>query len=278
MKIKTLLQQLNKQLQRCSFTPRLDAELLIAYALNKPRAYLYSHSDEDLNKDAEKSLMSLAKRLIKGEPIAYLLGKKEFYSLELTVNHDVLIPRPETECLVEWVLANIEESGELCVADLGTGSGAIAIALAHNRPHWQVLATDISDKALQVAKHNVEKHHLSNIECYLGNWCQALPEKKFDVIISNPPYIASKDPHLKALSYEPKQALVSGKYGLCDIPEIITQATHQLKNGGTLVLEHGYHQQVDIVLMFENAGYTHIETHNDLAEIPRFVTAKWRSE
>ena len=208
-----------------------------------------------------------------GEPIAYILGKKEFWSLEFTIDEKVLIPRPETELLVEIILQI--DSSCINIADLGTGSGAIAIALAKERPNWQITATDISEEALEVARSNAQKLEIQNIEFYCGDWGEALPDKKYDVIVSNPPYIDKNDPHLKQgdVKFEPKIALESGD-GLSSIRKIIAQAKSRLKTNGLLVLEHGHDQSKAIQHLLQKYNYKDIVPHKDLANIYRAIMAK----
>ena len=179
-----------------STTPQIDVELLLTFALNQPRSFLYAHSEYELTKEQEKIFGILFNRRVNGEPIAYILGKKEFWSLELTVNQSVLIPRPETELLVEVALNKLNHEAAI-IADMGTGSGAIALALANAHPKWNIIATDISEDALNLARYNAKQLQINNVEFYCGDWCRALPNKKFDLIISNPPYIAQNDPHLQ---------------------------------------------------------------------------------
>ena len=252
---------------------RLDIELLLTTALKKTRDFLYAHSEYKLTPQQQKRFDLLFTRRLKGEPIAYILGQKEFWSFELKVNKNVLIPRPETELLVELALAKCTKK-IATVADLGTGSGAIAIALAYERPKWNVIATDISKKALQLARHNAKKAQLKNIRFYCSDWCQSLPKQQFELIISNPPYIAQNDPHLKKgdVRFEPKTALTSDD-GLKDLTKIITQAKEYLKPGGWLILEHGYDQSKKAQKLLRQHGYNNITPYQDLAKIDRAVVA-----
>lgn len=253
---------------------RLEMELLLAHALNKPRSFLYSHPEYELTAEQERFFNGLLKCRISGEPMAYILGKKEFWSLELAVNHNVLIPRPETELLVEIALIRLDHEVAV-VADLGTGSGAIALALANTKPKWIVVATDISEEALKLANYNAAQLQLKNIEFYCGDWCGALPNKKFDLIISNPPYIAQNDPHLHQgdVRFEPKIALEAGD-GLSEFKKIIKQAATNLKIGGLLMLEHGYDQSEKVQNLLRQNEYQNIISYKDLAGINRIVVAK----
>lgn len=256
-----------------STTPRLDLEILIGFILDKPRAFLYSHPETILTQEQANKLEELIKRRNTGEPIAYITGTKEFWSLELTVNNNVLIPRPETELLVELALGKVTNKTAI-IADLGTGSGAIALALAKERPNWQIIATDFSQPALDIAKHNAKKLYLNNVYFYTGSWCDALPDLEFDLIISNPPYIAQDDPHLsqKDIRFEPQSALVSGN-GLSDLNTIIAQASGKLKPNGWLMLEHGYDQSQAVQDLLHYHQYKNIAPYKDVAHINRIVIA-----
>ncbi|MBU0744746.1 MAG: peptide chain release factor N(5)-glutamine methyltransferase [Gammaproteobacteria bacterium] len=257
-----------------SSTPRLDLELLLAEALHEPRSFLYANSEYELDAEQEKIFQALYQRRLQGEPIAYILGKREFWSLELMVNNKVLIPRPETELLVEIILDKLRYE-RADVADLGSGSGAIALALAHERPLWDVVSVDISADALWVARQNAMKLQIQNIEFCCGDWCNGLPDKLFDAIVSNPPYIAKHDPHLQEgdVRHEPFIALESGD-GLDAIRKIIVQAKDKLKVGGLLVLEHGHDQSDDVQKLLQKGGYKEIIPYKDFAGIYRAVMAK----
>lgn len=257
-----------------SSTPRLDLELLLAFVLNKSRSFLYAHSEYKLTPEQEKTFDALFNRRANGEPIAYILGKKEFWSLELMVNQNVLIPRPETELLVEVALSKVDREVAI-IADMGTGSGAIALALANVRSKWNVVATDISADALNLARYNAKQLQINNVEFYYGNWCDALPNKEFDLIISNPPYISQHDPHLQQgdVRFEPRIALESGD-GLVALKEIIIQAKKHLKAGGFLMLEHGYDQSEQVQNLLHQNKYQAITPYRDLAGIYRMVVAE----
>lgn len=264
------LRDLTHYLEPFSTTPRLDAELLLAHVLERPRSFLYTYPEQQLTDELQNCLLDYIERRRQGEPIAYILGHKEFWSLEFTVSKDTLIPRPETEHIIEWALANLPTS-PATIADMGTGSGAIAIALAHERPQWLVHATDTSAAALNVAINNAAKHRIANIEFYLGPWFDALPNQRYTAIISNPPYIAAGDPHLQQLSFEPFNALCAADEGLAAFKIIIANAKRHLLPGGKLVLEHGYNQAEILAGLFAEAGFTYIESHCDLAQQTRFM-------
>jgi release factor glutamine methyltransferase len=253
---------------------KIDIELLLAFTLNQPRSFLYSHPEYELTPEQEKKFRLLYRRRADGEPIAYILNKKEFWSLELKINEKVLIPRPETEILVEVALTKLGNESAT-VADLGTGSGAVALALALERPKWNIIATDISKDALELARYNAEQLQLKNVEFYCGDWCTALPNKKLDMIVSNPPYITQNDPHLQQgdVKFEPKIALEAGN-GLSELQKIITQAKKFLKSGGFLILEHGYNQSNSIQTLLHQNAYHRITLHKDLSGIYRVIAAE----
>lgn len=258
----------------CSDTPHLDAEVLLMHLTGLARSALFSHSEQALTPEQTAQLTRLAQERQQGKPMAYITGHKEFWTLDLTVTPEVLIPRPETECLIEWIVDHYPNQHEKrAVADLGVGSGAIALALAKERPHWMIDATDHSQQALAVAKENGEKYAIANVNFWQGSWCQALPNTAYDIIVSNPPYIADSDKHLAQLQYEPKTALIAGEEGLDAIKIIIREAIHYLKKDGLLGFEHGYDQSEAIFKLLAENGYDDIQDHDDLAGLPRFYTA-----
>jgi release factor glutamine methyltransferase len=268
-----------QELKGISPSAYLDVELLLAHVLCLTRAQLHSQLPESvLTKEQQKIIKQLITRRQSGEPIAYLLGRQEFWSLSFEVTPEVLIPRPETELLVQLVL-DAYTTHQRKIVDLGTGSAAISVVLAIARPSWQFIATDYSPGALQVAERNIRRYDIQTIELRQEDWCQALfPDEKFDVIISNPPYLASDDPHLQtecALAYEPKSALISGGKGLNDLEIIIKQAREYLLEGGTLFLEHGYQQASFVEEFFLKYGYHHIKKYKDLAGHQRVSSGKW---
>lgn len=235
------------------------------------RSYLFAFPERLLTVNELNVYESRITERAQQVPVAYLTGHQEFWSLDFLVTSDTLIPRPETELLVELALQENHDAKKT-VADLGTGSGAIALAIAHECPRWEIHATDISAKALAVARSNAKRLGLSSVSFHEGDWLQALPSGiKFDVMVSNPPYIAEDDPHLQSgeLRYEPPSALVAGEKGLQAIREIVLGARHYLKSGGRLWLEHGYEQAREIRSIFENLGYSEIDTHQDLAGLDR---------
>lgn len=249
----------------------LERELLLSHVLDVSRSYLHAHPEHELKKTEYGRYQSMIERSRRGEPIAYILGHKEFWSLNLKVTHDTLVPRPETELLVELALSQLQETGR--VADLGTGTGAIALALLSEKPGLTVFASDISEAAIQVAKYNAEKLALHNITFHQGHWCQALPDNvPFDIIISNPPYLSCDD---RPLPFEPSLALLSWPDGLRDLYTLIEQAKSYLKIGGVLLLEHGFQQGEKVRSKFKELGYNDVSTYHDLAKRERVTLGTW---
>ncbi len=252
--------------------PRLEAELLLATVLGRDRTYLFTWPGRAVTQQQGQAFRELLQRRLAGEPIAYILGHREFWSLELRITPAVLIPRPETELLVELALGAFPPQRPIAVADLGTGSGAIAAAIAHERPHWSVWATDAVDAALAVAKENFRRCGLDQVEPRQGVWCAALPpQKRFELIVGNPPYIPERDLHLEQgdLPHEPRSALAAGPDGLDEIRRIVAQAPDHLNAGGLLLLEHGFDQGERIRGLLRQAGLTKVRTHRDLADLDR---------
>ncbi|MCU7851215.1 MAG: peptide chain release factor N(5)-glutamine methyltransferase [Candidatus Thiodiazotropha sp. (ex Monitilora ramsayi)] len=252
--------------------PDLEAALLLCHLLNKPRSHLYAWPDNELSPAELAEYEALITRRLSGEPIAHITGLREFWSLTLNVTPDTLIPRPETELLVEMSLLHLETVEQPMIADLGTGSGAIAVALGSERPDARIHACDYSENALRVAENNADQLKLNNISFFAGDWYQALPQSAvYDLIAGNPPYIEQDDPHLRQgdLPREPISALASGSDGLTDIRQIIQQATNHLIPGGWLLLEHGYQQAEAVRQLLDLQGFINIETHKDLATQPR---------
>ena len=265
---------LTHHLSDTSPTARMDAEVLIAHTLDCTRAFLLAYPETLLKDTQKEQLMAYSRRRQAGEPIAYLLGTKDFWSLTFCVTPDTLIPRPETEHLIEWALMTFDTNPSVKIADLGTGSGAIAVTLAHEKPQWIIHASDQSAAALTIAKQNAAQHQCARINFYQGNWCDALPDQDYDAIIANPPYIADNDPHLNALLFEPKSALVAAQSGLADLHTIIQHAHAHLKPRGWLALEHGADQSDAVQQLLATHHYQAIHTHRDLAGHPRFTTAQ----
>jgi release factor glutamine methyltransferase len=259
---------------------RRDAEILIAHALGMTRAGLYTHADHLLSEAEAKRCVGLIEARERGEPVAYLLGEREFWSLKLLVSPDVLIPRHETELLVELAIDLLPVSVDgLRVADLGTGSGAVALAIAKERPRAEVWAVDASPAALRVAEANAARLAIGNVHFLLSDWFAAIPaEPGFDVIISNPPYVAEDDAHLDRgdLRFEPRMALTPGHDGLDAIRHIIRAAPEYLQRGGWLLFEHGQDQGEAVRELFAMEGFADIETRPDDAMLDRVSLARWR--
>jgi len=258
---------------------RIDVQLLHLHALGRDphdRAWLLVHDSDALPADVALRLDTLLRRRLAGEPIAYITGFKEFFGLNLQVDPRVLDPRPDTEILVEWALELLPQDAPLRVLDLGTGSGAVALALQHQRPACTVTAVDTSADALAVANANARRLNLP-VQCLLSHWMDAV-SGPFELIVSNPPYVADDDPHLAALTHEPLSALTSGVDGLDDIRQIIAQAPSRLTPGGWLLLEHGWDQAVSVQDLLREAGFVQVQSRKDLAGMDRCTGGQWHSE
>lgn len=250
---------------------RLEAQILLCRAIGQPRSYLAAHDRDPISPDQAAIFAALLERRLGGEPIAYILGEREFYSLNFRVTPAVLIPRPETELLVELALARIPAGLPCRVLDLGTGSGAVAVALAVHRPRTEVLAVDRSAAALEIARENAQRLGAGNVHLLQSDWYGALAGEKFDLIVSNPPYIAAADPHLAQgdLRFEPAAALASGEDGLDCIRTIVQDAPAHLNPEGWLLFEHGYDQAETCRELLIQAGFSQVASSADLAGIPR---------
>jgi release factor glutamine methyltransferase len=260
------LRQAVTTLTPTSPTPRLDAEVLLMHVCSLDRSNLITRNETALTGKQLNMLENLLHRRKRGEPVAYITGTREFWSMELEVTPGTLIPRPETELLVEKALEHIPRDAEWTIADLGTGSGAIALAITKERPRCRVIAADNSSAALEVARSNAKKFGLTNIEFHEGDWFAALAGATFDMILSNPPYIRAGDPHLKQgdVRFEPATALVAGTEGLDAIRHIARHAREFLKPGGWLLFEHGWDQAEAIGDYLRQQGYRNIVCHTDL--------------
>lgn len=267
----TLLREATAALTPGRDTARLDAEVLLCHLLGRNRAYLRAWPERELDADQAAAYRKLVTRRAEGEPVAYLTGQREFWSLTLRVTPATLIPRPDTETLVEQALAYIPADTPWAVADLGTGSGAIALALAHERPHCHIVATDLSAAALEVARDNAARNRIGNVEFRLGSWFAPLAGERFQLIASNPPYIRAADPHLQNgdIRFEPPSALSAGDDGLDAIRQLIAGAAHHLAPGGRLLLEHGYDQAAAVRELLQNHDYTEVTSWRDHGGIER---------
>jgi release factor glutamine methyltransferase len=278
MTLREWLMIATRQLSDVSESPRLDAELLLAATLNQPRSYLHAWPERMLEPDAAHHFAAWMARRCGGEPVAYILGQREFWSLELEVSSETLIPRPETELLVELALERLPANRPVTVADLGTGSGAIALALALERPQAHIIATDQSLAALIVAQRNARRLNSTHIEFRQGDWCEPLASEYFDLIVANPPYIAVTDSRWRAgaLRFEPAMALISGQEGLDALRVIIVDAPDHLKPGGWLLLEHGYDQGEAVPALLRERGFIEVSDHADAAGLSRSSCGCWR--
>lgn len=250
---------------------RMDAQMLLLHALGRQpreRAWLIAHGDDALPPGVAARFHALCERRLGGEPVAYLVGQREFHGLTLQVDRRALDPRPDTETLVDWALQLLPVDATRDVLDLGTGSGAIALAIAHARPLARVVAVDASVDALALARTNAERLGL-HIDLRQGDWLAPVAGERFDLIVSNPPYIAASDPHLPALAHEPRQALVSGDDGLDDIRRIVAAAPAHLRPGGWLLLEHGWDQATAVRVLLAQTGFTALQSRRDLARLER---------
>ncbi len=256
-----------EQLKPCSESARRDVDLILSFALDIPRPRFITQADTPISETQLEHIQTLVNKRKTGCPVSYITGSQGFWDLELLVNEHTLIPRPETELLIEFSLAIFPSDKHINVIDLGTGTGAIAIAIAKSRPKWKIIASDQSEGALAIAKKNTAKYELKNIELVNSNWFSNIKANtSFDLIISNPPYIADQDPHLKQgdVQFEPTSALSAGPDGLDDIRQIVTTSTARLKQHGWLILEHGYDQGATVKALFEKHGYHTIQQGLDL--------------
>ena len=267
-----------KEALRAFGTDYRDAELLLLHSLGKDvRSWLIAHDHDELPTDIVAAFSSMSTERLKGVPLAYLLGHREFWSLKLKVTRDVLIPRPETELLVAWALELASQYDLQSMLDLGTGSGAIALAVKHDLPHLTVTASDVSGSALRVARENAEDLGLP-VEFVESSWFGALAHRRWALIASNPPYVAADDDHLKDgdLRFEPSTALTDGGDGLSSIREIASNAPNHLEAGGWLLIEHGYDQAADVRSILELNGFSKVSLRHDLAGRPRVTGGCWQ--
>lgn len=263
--------QLDTTLNLGTTTARIEAQCLLQHVLNVPRSYLLAHSEQELNANQQAAYDTLLQRRLLGEPVAHILGEREFFGLMFKVTPDTLIPRPETELLVELALQRIPAHGHFRVLDLGTGSGAIALSIAQSRPDVEVVAVDASEAALQVARGNAQRLGIANVNIFCSNWFSALAGQRYDLIVSNPPYVAAGDVHLTRgdVRFEPISALASGADGLDDIRRIIGDAGKFLAHGAWLLLEHGYDQADKVQTILEQCGLAEVFSARDMSGIER---------
>ncbi|MBQ4834527.1 peptide chain release factor N(5)-glutamine methyltransferase [Pseudoalteromonas sp. MMG010] len=267
-----------KLLACCSESAKLDAQILLLNILQKPHSYLFSWPEASLTTAQQAQFDELCQRRLAGEPIAHITGKREFWSLSLEVNATTLIPRPDTETLVEHALdLNIAEKAK--VLDLGTGTGAIALALASEMPHWSIVAVDRVEEAVALASRNQQRLKFNNVQIKLSNWFSNLKDERFDLIVTNPPYIETTDIHLEQgdVRFEPRSALVADDLGMADIKQIIDQSRDYLNSYGYLLIEHGFEQAQSVREYFAKMAYINIRTVKDLGQNERVTLAQWQS-
>jgi release factor glutamine methyltransferase len=271
--IQTALADSAKQLTEISESPRLDAELLVARSIDMPRSYLFAHPEDTIDATALERLQRTLEQRLSGAPLAYITGVKEFWSMELMVSPATLVPRPETELLVDLALREIPREAGYQVLDLGTGSGAVALAIANERQLCQITAVDISPDALGVAQQNARQLSISNVDFVEGDWTAPVADRRFNIVVSNPPYVASGDPALEALRAEPIVALSSGEDGLDSIRLLARDCAGIVENDGLILLEHGAEQRdlvADILLSY---GWQRIQCYDDYSGKPRVTRA-----
>lgn len=275
--IKSALAESTSTLASISESALLDAEILLCQVLQKDRSHLRAWPDKQLEATQLKQFKALVEERQKGMPVAYLTGRREFWSRDFLVTPDVLIPRPDTELLIELSLQLTPPDQPAKLLDLGTGSGIIAITLAAERPHSQVIATDLIPAALEIAKRNAKRHHITNIRFQQSDWLDNVPDTQFDLIVSNPPYIAEDDSHLQEgdIRFEPQTALVAAQHGLQAIETIVKSACRHLKPHGHLLIEHGYNQQLLVQTIFQDLRYDKVHTYQDLSGQPRVTYGQW---
>jgi len=274
MRLDAAIADAKERLSHVSESPRLDAEILLCRTIDMPRSYLFAHPEDELDELAKERFANLLERRVGGEPMAYIMGTREFWSHELFVSPATLVPRPETELLVDLALREIPRKAECEILDLGTGSGAIAIAIAGERQMCRITAVDISEDALAVARENVRALSLGNVELALGNWTEPVDGQKFNIIVSNPPYVRSDDEALLKLQHEPQFALAAGEDGLDAIRVLAADCGALLEDDGMLLIEHGADQAADVATLLESHGWAVICCHNDLAGLPRVTVAR----
>jgi release factor glutamine methyltransferase len=274
MRLDAAIAEAVERLTDISDSPRLDAEILLCRTIDMPRSYLFAHPEDELDDLTWSRFEELLARREAGTPMAYIMGVKEFWSHEFVVSPATLVPRPETELLVNLALCEIPRDAECEVLDLGTGSGAIAVSIACERPLCQVTAVDASEEALAIARENARALAPGNVSCVPGNWTEPVRGRQFDLIVSNPPYVRAADEALAKLGHEPRMALVAGEDGLDAIRVLAAECSELLVDGGLLLIEHGADQADDVARLLKDNGWTAISCHNDLAGLPRVTGAR----
>jgi release factor glutamine methyltransferase len=275
--IKSVLAQAIGMLAASSDSAVLDAEILLSQVLDKERSHLRAWPDRQLEPEHTRRFWTLIQERQKGTPVAYITGHRDFWSRDFYVTPDVLIPRSDTELLIELSLKLIHPDQTVRIIDLGTGSGIIAVTLALECPHAEIRATDLSLPALRIAQLNAHNHHITNIGFYHSDWFASIPDAEFNLVISNPPYIAEDDRHLQEgnIRFEPQTALRASRQGFSDIIIIADTARNHLEPGGHLLIEHGYNQQQQVQALFKHFNYNNIQTYKDLSGHPRVTYGQW---
>ena len=275
---RSLLDDATQILYNGSPTPRIDSEVLLQAVIDRPLSWVFAYGETFATPDHTRAFFDLVAKRQQGQPIAYLLGYKDFWTLRLKVNKHVLIPRSDTETLIEHALQKLPDGAVSHVLDLGTGSGAIALSIAKERPNAQVLATDYQLKALEVANNNAVYNEVSNVRFLHSDWYSNIAvDEKYDLIAANPPYVEIGDPHLAQgdLRFEPDSALISGGDGLHDLEKIVQGAVNHLLPSAWLIVEHGYNQAKEVAQLFSCAGYINIELHRDINDLPRCTIGQY---
>ncbi len=266
-------QNINKKYQS-KFLEQREIDLILCHVLNVNTAGLFIY-DKDITPDQHEQIINICKQREEGIPFAYITGQKAFWKLDLKVNKHTLIPRPETELLVEMVLSKTDKMFSGNILDLGTGTGAIALSIAQERPHANITAIDFSSECIKVAEFNKTQNKVANVNFIQSHWFEKIGPNTFDIIVSNPPYIDENDSHLKSLKHEPISALTAKNKGYADLFHIIENAKYFMNNGGTLMLEHGYDQSQTIQQYLHENCYKNVKSENDLAGIPRITMAEF---
>ena len=276
MQIREAIQQASESLQASSPSALLDAQVLLNHVLQCNSAHLAAWPEKQLSTEQKEEYLQLIQKRLQGTPVAHLTGSREFWSLQFLVDDSTLIPRPETETLVEFILDRFADRTQLKLLDMGTGTGAIAIAIASEKPHWQITACDISADAIKLAEKNATLHQIKNIRFLQSDWFEDITCNNFDIIVSNPPYIASDDPHLQQgdVRFEPDSALTSGTTGMDDIEHLCLHAKKYLAQDGWLIVEHGYNQKQIVAACFDSNGFTEITQLQDLSANHRMTAGK----
>jgi release factor glutamine methyltransferase len=274
MRLDAAIADATERLAPVSESPRLDAEILLCRTIDMPRSYLFAHPEDELDEFTLERFEDVLAKREAGAPMAYIMGVKEFWSHEFAVSPATLVPRPETELLVNLALCEIPRDEAWRILDLGTGSGAIAVSIACERPLSEVTAVDVSEAALAVARENANALAPGNVDYLQGSWTEPVRDRVFDLIVSNPPYVRADDEALARLQHEPQAALVAGADGLDAIRVLAADCADIMRPGGLLLIEHGFDQAEEVAALLAEHGWTDIQCHNDLAGLPRVTAAR----